>query len=95
MSLVFIKAPSMSQMSTHEHLARQAIDLARQARLAGNHPFGALFSIDDEVVLTAHNTVTTDRDPTAHAESNLVATPRTGPSSSRAAIGTVRPSPFS
>ena len=73
MSLVFTTAPSMSQMSTQEHLARQAIDLARQARLAGNHPFGALFSIDDEVVLTAHNTVTTDRDPTAHAESNLVA----------------------
>jgi tRNA(Arg) A34 adenosine deaminase TadA len=63
----------MNQMSTHEHLARQAIDLARQARLAGNHPFGALFAIDDEVVLTAQNTVATDRDPTAHAESNLVA----------------------
>jgi tRNA(Arg) A34 adenosine deaminase TadA len=72
MSVVVFKARSMSETSTHQHLARQAIDLARQARLAGNHPFGALFAIDDEVVLTAQNTVTTDRDPTAHAESNLV-----------------------
>ena len=58
-------------MDTHEHLARQTIELARQARAAGNHPFGALLAIDGEVVLTATNTVKTDRDPTAHAESNL------------------------
>ncbi len=60
-------------MNRHEDLARQAIELARQARLAGNHPFGALLVIDGEVVLTAQNTVFTDRDPTAHAETNLVA----------------------
>jgi tRNA(Arg) A34 adenosine deaminase TadA len=58
---------------TLERLARQAIALAREARMAGNHPFGALLAIDDEVVLTAQNTIATDRDPTAHAESNLVA----------------------
>ena len=51
---------------------RQAIHLSRQARLAGNHPFGALLVVDGEVVLTAQNTVMTDRDPTAHAETNLV-----------------------
>ena len=60
-------------MDTHERLARQAIELARQARVAGNHPFGALLAIDGEVILTAENTVKTDRDPTAHAESNLIA----------------------
>jgi tRNA(Arg) A34 adenosine deaminase TadA len=60
-------------MDIHEHLARQTIELAREARAAGNHPFGALLAIDGEVVLTATNTVRTDRDPTAHAESNLVA----------------------
>src|SRR5437899_622429 len=60
-------------MDTHERLARQAIGLARQARVAGNHPFGALLAIEGEVILTAENTVKTDRDPTAHAESNLVA----------------------
>ena len=60
-------------MDPHERLARHAIELARRARVAGNHPFGALLAIDDEVVLTAQNTIATDRDPTAHAESNLVA----------------------
>jgi tRNA(Arg) A34 adenosine deaminase TadA len=39
----------------------------------GNHPFGALLVLDGKVVLTALNTVGTDQDPTAHAESNLVA----------------------
>src|SRR5262245_40118431 len=56
-----------------ERLVRQAIELARQARHAGNHPFGALLALDGTVVLTAQNTIATDRDPTAHAESNLVA----------------------
>ncbi len=56
----------------HERFARQAIELARQARAAGNHPFGALFVLDGEVVASAQNTVFTDRDPTAHAETNLV-----------------------
>jgi tRNA(Arg) A34 adenosine deaminase TadA len=60
-------------LNRDERLARKAIELARQARRAGNHPFGALLAIDGDVVLTAENTVMTDRDPTAHAESNLVA----------------------
>jgi tRNA(Arg) A34 adenosine deaminase TadA len=59
-------------MDDQEDFVRQAIELARQARLAGNHPFGALLVVDGEVVLTAQNTVATDRDPTAHAETNLV-----------------------
>jgi len=59
-------------MNDSERLTRQAIELARQARAAGNHPFGALLVVDDTVVLTAQNTVNTDRDPTAHAETNLV-----------------------
>lgn len=60
-------------MDADEGFARQAIELARQARLAGNHPFGALLVIDGKVALTAENTVASDRDPTAHAETNLVA----------------------
>ena len=55
----------------HERFARQAIELARQARAAGNHPFGALLVLDGDVVASAQNTVHTDRDPTAHAETNL------------------------
>jgi len=58
---------------THEQFLRQAIALAREARSEGNHPFGALLVLDGKVVLTARNSVSTDRDPTAHAETNLVA----------------------
>jgi len=50
-----------------------AIELARRARENGNHPFGALL-VDDggRVVLEAENTVVTARDPTGHAELNLI-----------------------
>ena len=58
---------------THDEFLRQTVELARQARLAGNHPFGSVLVLDGAVVLTAQNTVGTDRDPTAHAETNLVA----------------------
>jgi tRNA(Arg) A34 adenosine deaminase TadA len=57
----------------HEAFLKAAIALAREAREAGTHPFGALLAIDGAVVLTARNTVHTDGDPTAHAETNLVA----------------------
>jgi tRNA(Arg) A34 adenosine deaminase TadA len=60
-------------VSAHEYFGRQTIELARQARAAGNHPFGALLVVDGSVVASAQNTVHTDRDPTAHAETNLVA----------------------
>jgi tRNA(Arg) A34 adenosine deaminase TadA len=59
--------------TAHEQFIRQAISLARRAREEGNHPFGALLALDGEVVLTATNSVNTDRDPTGHAETNLVA----------------------
>lgn len=56
----------------NEQLVRQSIALASQARNSGNHPFGALLALDGQVVLTAMNSVQTDRDPTGHAETNLV-----------------------
>jgi tRNA(Arg) A34 adenosine deaminase TadA len=61
-------------MSTglRQHL-RRAIELARQARDHGNHPFGAvLVDHRGNVVLEAENTVRTDKDVTAHAETNLM-----------------------
>jgi tRNA(Arg) A34 adenosine deaminase TadA len=63
----------MGLPTAHEPFVRQAIALAGQARLAGNHPFGALLVLDGEVILMAMNSVGVDRDPTAHAETNLVA----------------------
>ena len=56
-----------------ERLLAAAIELSREARAAGNHPFGSLLAIDGAVLLTAQNRVFTDRDPTSHAETNLVA----------------------
>ena len=56
----------------HEEFIRQAIALANEARANGDHPFGALLVKDGEVILTAVNTVNTNRDPTHHAELNLV-----------------------
>lgn len=52
---------------------RRAIEIARSARSNGNHPFGALL-VDGsgDVVAEAENTVTTGRDPTGHAETNLI-----------------------
>jgi tRNA(Arg) A34 adenosine deaminase TadA len=50
-----------------------AIAVASRARAHGNHPFGAvLVDAVGEHLLTAENTVLTERDPTGHAELNLV-----------------------
>lgn len=64
---------SLAPPTAHAQFIKQAISLARQARDEGNHPFGALLVLDGHVVLTAMNSVNTDRDPTGHAETNLVA----------------------
>ncbi|RFA08590.1 hypothetical protein B7R54_04625 [Subtercola boreus] len=54
-------------------LLRQAISVSESAVRHGNHPFGALLTdAAGEVVLTAENTVISESDVTAHAETNLV-----------------------
>src|SRR6188768_3163963 len=54
-------------------LLRIAVECSRDAVEHGNHPFGALLADDDGVVLlSAENTVATDRDVAGHAETNLV-----------------------
>ena len=56
-----------------EQNLRNAIDVAREARENGNHPFGAVLSDHNgKVLMTAENTVLTEKDPTCHAETNLV-----------------------
>ena len=55
-----------------QHL-RTSIEVARQARQHGNHPFGALLTDSNgQVLLQAENTVVTGRDCTGHAETNLM-----------------------
>ena len=50
----------------------RVIRIADEARAAGNHPFGALLVVDDQIVAEAHNLVNTSGDITAHAETMLV-----------------------
>jgi tRNA(Arg) A34 adenosine deaminase TadA len=53
-------------------LLNRAIELARLARAAGNHPFGSLVvAADGRVLVEAGNTVSVDG-PTGHAETNAV-----------------------
>lgn len=59
---------------------RRAFQLAGEARDGGNHPFGALVTDADGVLVAeARNSVVTEHDPTGHAETNAVrAAGRTG-----------------
>ena len=49
-----------------------AIRLAYVARDRGDHPFGAILVTPDGTIVEGLNSVETDRDPTGHAETNLV-----------------------
>ncbi len=52
---------------------RRSFEIAQDARDNGNHPFGALLvSESGDVLLTAENSVVTERDCTGHAETNLL-----------------------
>jgi tRNA(Arg) A34 adenosine deaminase TadA len=51
---------------------RQAVECARQGIAAGQMPIGAVIALDGKTLLTAHNTVWLDTDPSAHAEMNGV-----------------------
>ncbi len=49
------------------------LQLAATARDHGNHPFGALLAdAEGNVLVEAENTVSTERDLTGHAETNLI-----------------------
>ena len=55
------------------HYLELSIKQAEQARINGNHPFGAvLVDHHGELLLAAENSVITHKDVTAHAEINLV-----------------------
>ena len=58
-------------LDDHALLTRSFV-LAQEARAAGDHPFGALLVVGDEIVAEARNRVNTDHDITAHAETVLV-----------------------
>jgi len=51
---------------------RRSIQLSADAVAHGNHPFGALLVKDDQIILEAENSVSTEHDLTNHAELSLV-----------------------
>ena len=56
-------------MTEHdERFMRQALELAHNARAAGEVPVGALVVLDGAVAGSGHNASIADTDPTAHAE---------------------------
>jgi tRNA(Arg) A34 adenosine deaminase TadA len=60
-------------MKSHEDYLRLTFDIARKARSAGNHPFGAiLVGPDGSVLLEAGNAHGAAHDRTAHAERVLM-----------------------
>jgi tRNA(Arg) A34 adenosine deaminase TadA len=60
-------------LETDEHYLRLSIEIARQARAAGNHPFGAiLVGPDGSVLLEAGNAHGDAGDRTGHAERVLM-----------------------
>lgn len=59
-------------MNQTELYINQTYLLAKLAIQAGNHPFGALLVVDDEVLLTQQNTVISSGDATQHAELELI-----------------------
>jgi tRNA(Arg) A34 adenosine deaminase TadA len=62
-----------SPMNTNDlRYLERAIEISHQSRANGNHPFGALLVLDDQIVLEAENSVGTTGDTTGHAETNLV-----------------------
>ena len=57
---------------TPEELMRLAIEKTREGMKAGNSPFGCAIAQENQVIATAHNTVLTTIDSTAHAEVNAL-----------------------
>ncbi len=55
-----------------ENFLRQAISLAKQARQAGERPFGAVLVFNGKVVTQAQDQCRGLNDPTAHAELRLI-----------------------
>lgn len=56
-----------------EDLIRMAMQEAQLAAVEGNYPFGAVIAdAQGKIIASAHNTQVIDRDPTAHAEINLI-----------------------
>jgi len=59
-------------MKKEEKFMAEAIKLSRESVKNGGGPFGAVIVKDGEIIAASSNSVTTDNDPTAHAEVNTI-----------------------
>lgn len=59
-------------MMTKEELMRKAIELSLRNVAEGGGPFGAVIARNGEIVATGVNRVTSNCDPTAHAEVSAI-----------------------
>ncbi len=57
---------------TKEQLMREAIRLSEENISNGGGPFGAVIARDGEIIATGVNRVTSNNDPTAHAEVSAI-----------------------
>ena len=57
---------------TKEELMHRAIELSENSVRNGGGPFGAVIAKDGIIIAEASNSVTIDKNPTAHAEVNCV-----------------------
>ncbi len=51
---------------------RKAIELSIENIASGGGPFGAVITRDGEIIATGVNRVTSEHDPTSHAEVNAI-----------------------
>ncbi|MBN2892368.1 MAG: nucleoside deaminase [Bacteroidales bacterium] len=59
-------------MNDKEIYMQKAIDLSLESVKNGGGPFGAVIVKDGDVIAASSNSVTSDNDPTAHAEVNAI-----------------------
>jgi tRNA(Arg) A34 adenosine deaminase TadA len=59
-------------MDQHKKFMRRAIELSIKNIDNGGGPFGAVIVKDDVIIAEASNSVTTENDPTGHAEINAI-----------------------
>jgi tRNA(Arg) A34 adenosine deaminase TadA len=59
-------------MDQHKKFMRRAIELSIKNIDDGGGPFGAVIVKDDVIIAEASNSVTTENDPTGHAEINAI-----------------------
>lgn len=70
--LIFTSCNKKPQTMTKEELMRKAIELSVENVQNGGGPFGAVIAKDGQIIATGVNRVTSNCDPTAHAEVSAI-----------------------